>query len=90
MLNIIHQKNLTENFNPACTVQYKKGSPSTAVKLLPCDHEVMDSSPRNSLLQKCRERLRTYDPKWSDPVQAGAICTRLPLCTVQYKEMKNY
>jgi hypothetical protein len=29
------------------------------VKLLPCDHEVMGSSPRNSLLQKCREMLRT-------------------------------
>ncbi|XP_044350612.1 type I inositol polyphosphate 5-phosphatase 5 isoform X2 [Triticum aestivum] len=52
------------------------------VKLLPCDHEVMGSSPGNSLLQKCRERLRTIDPKWSDPsldpAQAGATCTRLP------------
>jgi hypothetical protein len=36
-----------------------KGSPSTAVKLLPCDHEVMGSSPGNNLLQKCREMLRT-------------------------------
>jgi hypothetical protein len=44
-----------------------KGSPGTAVKLMPCDHEVMGSSPGNSLLQKCRERLHTQDPKWSDP-----------------------
>jgi hypothetical protein len=29
------------------------------VKLFPCDHEVMSSSPENSLLHKCRERLRT-------------------------------
>jgi hypothetical protein len=29
-----------------------KGSPGAAVKLLPCDHEVMGSSPGNSLLQK--------------------------------------
>ncbi|XP_044370192.1 uncharacterized protein [Triticum aestivum] len=40
----------------------------------------MGSSPGNSLLQKCRERLRTIDPKWSDPsldpAQAGATCTR--------------
>jgi hypothetical protein len=36
-----------------------KGSPGATIKLLPCDHEVMDSSPGNSLLQKCRERLRT-------------------------------
>ena len=52
------------------------------VKLLPCDHEVTGSSPGNSLLQKCRERLRTIDPKWSDPspdpAQAGATCTGLP------------
>jgi hypothetical protein len=27
------------------------------IKLLPCDHEVMGSSPENSLLQTCRERL---------------------------------
>jgi len=32
------------------------------VKLLPCDHEVTGSSPGNSHLQKCRERLRTKDP----------------------------
>jgi hypothetical protein len=30
-----------------------KGSPGAAVKLLPCDHEVMSSSPENNLLQKC-------------------------------------
>jgi hypothetical protein len=28
------------------------------VKLLPCDHEVMGPSPRDSLLKKCKERLR--------------------------------
>src|SRR3954470_14209494 len=44
---------------------------------------VTGSSPGNSLLQKCRERLRTIDPKWSDPspdpAQAGATCTGLTL-----------
>jgi len=31
---------------------FPKGEPpDTAVKLLPCDHEVTDSSPGNSLLQ---------------------------------------
>jgi hypothetical protein len=34
-----------------------EGDPDAAVKLLPCDHEVMGFSPRNSLLKKCRERL---------------------------------
>ena len=33
-------------------------------------------------MQKCKERLRTKDPKWSDPspdpAQAGATCTGLP------------
>jgi hypothetical protein len=38
---------------------YVKWSPSTAVKLLPCDHEVMSSSLGNSLLQKCRGSHRT-------------------------------
>jgi hypothetical protein len=60
-----------------------KGSPRVAVKVLPCDHEVMGSSPRTSLLQKCRERLRTLYPKQSDPsmdlAQAGAMCTMLAL-----------
>jgi hypothetical protein len=40
-------------------VSVKKGSPGAVIKLLPCDHEIMGSSPGNSLLQKCRERLRT-------------------------------
>jgi hypothetical protein len=44
-----------------------KVSPGAAVKLLPCDNEVMGSSPRNILLQKCSERMRTYGPKWSNP-----------------------
>jgi hypothetical protein len=39
-----------------------KEIPSTAVKLLPCDHEVMGSSPENSLLQKYREILRILLP----------------------------
>jgi hypothetical protein len=34
-----------------------KRSPGAAVKLLPWDHEVMGSSPGNSPLHKCRERL---------------------------------
>jgi hypothetical protein len=38
-----------------------KGSPGATVKLMPCDHEVMGSSPGSNLLQKCRERLHTYD-----------------------------
>jgi hypothetical protein len=34
-----------------CTgLPYMKGRPGAAVKLLPCDHEVMGSSPGNSLL----------------------------------------
>jgi hypothetical protein len=32
-------------------------SPDAAVKLLPCDHEVMGSSHGNNFLQKCREML---------------------------------
>jgi hypothetical protein len=43
------------------------------------NYTVMGSSPENSLLQKCRERLRTIDPKRSDPspdpTQARATCT---------------
>jgi hypothetical protein len=35
-----------------------KGRPGAVVKFLPCDHEVMSSNPGNSLLQKCKERLR--------------------------------
>ena len=61
------------------------------VKLLPCDHEVMGSSPGNSLLQKCRERLRTIDPKWSDPspdpAQAGFTCTGLRFCSRRMLEL---
>jgi hypothetical protein len=30
-----------------------------AVKVLPCDDEVMGSTPGNCLLQKCRKKLRT-------------------------------
>ena len=63
-----------------------KGSLGAAVKLLPSDHEVTGSSPGNSLLQKCRERMRIIDPKWSDPspdpAQAGATCTGLPFFCV--------
>jgi hypothetical protein len=28
-------------------------------KTVACDHEITDSHPENSLLHKCRERLRT-------------------------------
>ena len=80
--------------NTSMTHDLSKGSLGAVVKLLPCDHEVMGSSPGNSLLQKCRERLRTIDPKWSDPsldpAQAGATCTRLPFnayCLNQTKKM---
>uniref|UniRef100_A0A453L6T4 Uncharacterized protein n=1 Tax=Aegilops tauschii subsp. strangulata TaxID=200361 RepID=A0A453L6T4_AEGTS len=65
-----------------------KGSLGAVVKLLPCDHEVTGSSPGNSLLQKCRERLRTIDPKWSDPspdpAQAGATCTGAALFILHF------
>jgi hypothetical protein len=37
----------------------KEGEPGAVVKLLSYDHEVVGSSPGNSLLQKCREMLRT-------------------------------
>jgi hypothetical protein len=43
-----------------------EAEPGAAVKLLPCDQEVMGSNPEISLLQKCKERLRTSDSKWSD------------------------
>jgi hypothetical protein len=43
-----------------CDLYIQKGRPGAVVKLLLCDHEVMGSSPGNSLLQKkCRERLYT-------------------------------
>jgi len=44
-----------------------EGEPWPVVKLLPCDQEVTSLSHGNSLLQKCRERLRTIDPNGSDP-----------------------
>ena len=73
------QLSCTKYFHPSYGLKDMKGSLGAVVKLLPCDHEVMGSSPGNSLLQKCRERLRTIDPKWSDPsldpAQAGATCT---------------
>jgi hypothetical protein len=40
-----------------------KGSPDTAVKLLPCDHEVIGSSPRNNLLQKMQGKAVYIRPK---------------------------
>jgi hypothetical protein len=49
------------------------------VKLLPCDHEVMGSSPGNSLLQKCRERLHTSGASKSY-VHRAAILEFLILC----------
>jgi hypothetical protein len=39
--------------------RYKRVEGEPAVKLLPCDHEVMGSSPENRLLHKCTELLRT-------------------------------
>jgi hypothetical protein len=41
------------------SVEGMKGRPGAAVNLLPYDHEIMGSSPQKSLLQKCRENLRT-------------------------------
>jgi hypothetical protein len=41
-------------------VELSHGSFGAAVKLLPCDHEVMGSSPGNSHLKKCKERLCTF------------------------------
>jgi hypothetical protein len=49
----------------------KKGSPGVAVKLLPCDHEVMGSSPGN------KDCVHKTQPKWSDPAQARATCIGL-------------
>jgi hypothetical protein len=48
-------------------IEMLKGSIGTEVKLLPFDHDVMGSSSRNDLLQKCRKMLHTLDPKWLDP-----------------------
>jgi hypothetical protein len=69
-----------------------KGRPRIAVKLFPCDHEVMGSSLGKEPLA---EMLRTLDPKWldpsSDPVQAVATCTRLPffqsMLTINYNTL---
>jgi hypothetical protein len=47
---------LSVNYAKSCLV---KVSPGAAVKLLPCDHEVMGSGPGNSFLQKCREMPHT-------------------------------
>jgi hypothetical protein len=71
-----------------------------AVKLLPCDCEVMCSSLENNLLQKCRKILHTQDTKWSDPsrdlVQTRAMYTGLPFnvrvpknCVLKLKENKS-
>jgi hypothetical protein len=49
-----------------------KGSLGAAVKLLPYNHEVMGSSPENSLLHKCMKKLHKYDPKWLDPFRDSA------------------
>jgi hypothetical protein len=40
-----------------CDLYIQKVTSGTAVKLFLCDHEVMGSSPKNNLLQKCREEL---------------------------------
>jgi hypothetical protein len=48
------------------------------VKLLPCDHELMDSSPGNSLLQKCREMLPKVVGPFPNRALVGATCTKLP------------
>ncbi|XP_066363850.1 probable magnesium transporter NIPA3 isoform X3 [Miscanthus floridulus] len=48
-----------DTFNTAIVSPIYYGSLGAVVKLLPCDHEVTGSSPGNSHLQKCRERLHT-------------------------------
>jgi hypothetical protein len=50
----LHLHNNILRFFNYMAANIMKGSPGTAVKVLPCDHEVMGSSPVNSLLQKCR------------------------------------
>jgi hypothetical protein len=71
-----------------------KGSDGIAVKLLPCDHEVMGSSPENSLWWKCRERLCTTQSGRTlpDPTQEGATCTKLHfMCNIlNTMEEKGY
>jgi hypothetical protein len=65
-------------------------SPSAAVKLLPCDHEVMGSGPENILLQKCWERL---NPKWSDPSpdlrKQKLLASDCPQRNIPYVEYRN-
>jgi hypothetical protein len=51
---VLHLHNNILRFFNYMAANIMKGSPGTAVKVLPCDHEVMGSSPVNSLLQKCR------------------------------------
>jgi hypothetical protein len=48
-------------------VDLMKESPDAAVKLLPCDYEVMGSSSRNNPLQKCREKTVYIGPKVVGP-----------------------
>ncbi|KAM3277908.1 hypothetical protein ACQJBY_045655 [Aegilops geniculata] len=58
------------SYTVVCLYAPEKGSLGAAVKLLPC------VSPGNSLLQKCRKRLRKKDPKWSDPSLAKRTAKR--------------
>jgi pseudo-response regulator 7 len=55
-LNKFRLKRKDRNFSNQVT--YFWSYAFVAIKLLPCDHEVMGSSPGNSLLQKCRKMLR--------------------------------
>jgi hypothetical protein len=68
-----------------CKIMYVKGSPSTAVKLLPCDHEVMGyKSLENSLMQKCRKRLYIR-PKVVGPCASGSYVHRAALYVCERK-----
>jgi hypothetical protein len=61
------------------------------VKLLPCDQEVMGSSPENSLLQKCRERLRKKTQvvgPFPGPCASGSYVHRAALF-LEYFSRKN-
>jgi hypothetical protein len=49
-----------------------KGSPSAAVKLLHCNHEIMGSSPRNNLFTYIR-------PKVVEPCASGSYMHRAAL-----------
>ncbi|XP_044421408.1 uncharacterized protein [Triticum aestivum] len=94
IINIMsNRKNYPIQMEP-CFIRLLQALITWAVSVAnPCDHEVMGLSPVNSLLQKCRERLRTKDPKWSDPspdpTQVGGttdassvIMTASSLCTM--------